>query len=192
MALDQQGHKASKEKQALKVPKVLRELQVQQVLRELQVQQVLRELQVQLAKTEPTGPLIRQTFYNKTQVVLLMMNTPSIGIYPGAGVNVWDNQQDLMRNLIGLNGISVSLHGDGDRITIDGSGISGLDPNYIRLANNLVTLSKNLVVNGGDDSQIMFSTSDGATSPGASLINDPYQNKFVLQLHGSDLMWGQM
>ena len=60
------GHKVSRGKQAprvlkvLKVPKVLRELQVQQVLRELQVQQVLRELQVQLAKTEPTGPLIRQ------------------------------------------------------------------------------------------------------------------------------------
>ena len=52
--------------------------------------------------------------------------------------------------------------------------------------NNLVTLSKNLVVNGGDDSQIIVSTSHGATSPGASLINDPYQNKFVLQLNGSD------
>ena len=71
-----------------------------------------------------------------------MMNTPSIGIYPGAGVNVWDIQQDLMRNLVGLNGISVSLHGDGDRILIDGSGITGIDPAYVVLANDLVTLSK--------------------------------------------------
>ena len=88
------------------------------------------------------GTVDTSNFYNKTQVdFLLMMNTPSIGIYPGAGVNVWDNQQDLMRNLVGLNGISVSLHGDGDRIIIDGSGISGLDPNYMLLANNLVTLN---------------------------------------------------
>ena len=77
-----------------------------------------------------------------------MRNTPSIGIYPGAGVNVWDNQQDLMRNLIGQNGISVSLHGDGDRIIIDGSGISGLDSNYIVPANNLVTLGKILLSMG--------------------------------------------
>ena len=115
-----------------------------------------------------------------------MMNTPSIGTYPGQWIRVWDDQQDLMRNLLGQHGISVSLHSDGDRIIIDGSGISGLDPNYIVLANNLVTLSKHFVVNGGDDSQILFSTSDGATHPGTKLINDPYQNSFVLQLNGSD------
>ena len=52
------------------------------------------------------GTVDTPNFYNKTQVdFLLMMNTPSIGIYPGAGVNVWDNQQDLMRNLIGQNGV---------------------------------------------------------------------------------------
>ena len=39
---------------------------------------------------------------------------------------------------------------------------------------------------GGDDRQLRFSTSGGATSPGASLINDPYQNNFVLQLNGSN------
>ena len=47
------GHKASKEKQALKVPKVpkvLRGPQVQQVLRELQVQQVQQGLQAQQVK----------------------------------------------------------------------------------------------------------------------------------------------
>ena len=78
-----------------------------------------------------------------------MMNTPSIGIYPGAGVDVWDNQQYLMRNLVGLNGISVSLHGDGDRILFDGSGITGIDPAYGVLANDLVTLSKILLSMGG-------------------------------------------
>ena len=102
-----------------------------------------------------------------------MMNTPSIGTYPGQGIRVWDDQQDLMRNLVGQNGIAVTLHSDGDRIIIDGPGISGLDANYIVMANNLVTLEKNLVVNGGDDSQILMSTSDGAIHPGCSLINDP-------------------
>ena len=61
-----------------------------------------------------------------------------------------------MRNLVGRNGVSVSLHGDGDRIIIDGSGISGLDPSYIVLANNLVTLNKNLVVNGGTIAKFCF------------------------------------
>ena len=117
---------------------------------------------------------------------LLLMNTPSIGTYPGEGIRVWDDQQDLIRNLVGQNGIAVTLHSDGDRIIIDGSGISGLDANYIILANNLVTLNKHLVVNGGDDSQILCSTSDGATQTGAKLINDPYQNNCVLQLNGSD------
>ena len=51
------------------------------------------------------GTVDTSHFYNKTHVVLLMMNTPSIGIYPGAGVNVWGNQQGLMSNLVGLNGI---------------------------------------------------------------------------------------
>ena len=89
------------------------------------------------------GTVDTSNFYNKAQVdFLLMMNTPSIGTYPGLGIRVWDDQQDLMRNLVGQNGVSVSLHGDGGRIIIGGSGISGLDPSYIVLANNLVTLNK--------------------------------------------------
>ena len=103
------------------------------------------------------GTVDTSNFYNKAQVdFLLMMNTPSIGTYPGQGIRVWDDQQDLMRNLVGQNGVSVSLHGDGDRIIIDGSGISGLDPSYIVLANNLVTLNKNLVVNGGTIAKFFF------------------------------------
>ena len=85
-----------------------------------------------------------------------MMNTPSIGTYPGQGIRVWDDQQDLMRNLVGQNGVPVSLHADSGRIIIDGSGITGLDPNYIVLANNLVTLNKNLVVNGGTIAKFCF------------------------------------
>ena len=61
------------------------------------------------------GTVDTTNFYNKAQVAfLLLMNTPSIGTYPGEGIRVWDDQQDLMRNLVGQNGISVSLHGDGD------------------------------------------------------------------------------
>ena len=96
------------------------------------------------------GTVDTTNYYNKAQVdFLLLTNTPSIGIYPGAGINPWDDAADLMRGLVGQNGVSVSLHADSDRIIIDGSGITGLDPNYIVLANNLVTLNKNLVVNGG-------------------------------------------
>ena len=99
----------------------------------------------------PTGTVDTTNYYNKAQVdFLLLINTPSIGVYPGQGINPWDNGQDLMRNLVGQNGISVSLHGDGDRIIIDGSGITGLDPN------NLVTLNNNLVVNGGMIAALMF------------------------------------
>ena len=41
-----------------------------------------------------------------------------------------------------------------------------------------------VVVNGGDDNQIDFSTADGASSPGATLYNDPYGNHFVVRLNG--------
>ena len=69
------------------------------------------------------GTVDTSNFYNKTQVdFLMMMHTPSIGIYPGAGISPWDYAQDLMRGLVGQNGISVSLHADGDRIIIDGPG----------------------------------------------------------------------
>ena len=103
------------------------------------------------------GTVDTTNYYNKAQVdFLLLMTTPSIGTYPGAGINPWDDAQDLMRGLVGQNGVSVSLHADGDRIIIDGSGISGLDPNYIVLAHNLVTLNQNLVVNGGTIAKFFF------------------------------------
>ena len=56
------------------------------------------------------GTVDTTNYYNKAQVdFLLATHTPSIGVYPGAGVNAWDNGQDLMRNLVGQNGISVSF-----------------------------------------------------------------------------------
>ena len=85
-------------------------------------------------------------YYNRQQVdFLLLMNTPSIGTYPGQGIRVWDDQQDLMRNLVGQNGIAVTLHGDGDRVIIDGSGTGGIDPAYMTLANDEITMHKNVV-----------------------------------------------
>ena len=114
------------------------------------VNEGFREFKALQEKTAKMGPLTRQILKIRHRLLfLLMMNTPSIGTYPGQGIRVWDDQQDLMRNLVGQNGVSVSLHGDGDRVIIDGSGITGLDPNYIVLANNLVTLSKTLLSMGG-------------------------------------------
>ena len=43
-----------------------------------------------------------------------------------------------------------------------------------------------LVVNGGDESQIDFSTGDGATTPGASLVNGPYSNHCLIKLNAID------
>ena len=74
-----------------------------------------------------------------------MMNTPSIGTYPGQGIRVWDDQTDLMRNLVGQNGISVSLHSDGDRIIIDGSGTGGIDPAFMTLASDNITKHRDVM-----------------------------------------------
>ena len=92
------------------------------------------------------GTVDTTNYYNKQQTdFLLMMNTPSISTYPGEGIRVWDDQQDLMRNLVGQNGVSVSLHGDGDCAIIDGSGSGGIDPTYMTLANDEITMHKNVV-----------------------------------------------
>ena len=48
------------------------------------------------------GTVDTTNYYNKQQVdFLLATNTPSIGTYPGQGIRVWDDAQDLMRNLVG-------------------------------------------------------------------------------------------
>ena len=36
------------------------------------------------------GTVDATMFYNKARVVLLLVNTPSIGTYPGEGIRVWD------------------------------------------------------------------------------------------------------
>ena len=89
------------------------------------------------------GTIDTTSYFNKQQVdFLLATNTPTIGTYPGEGIRVWDDQQDLMRNLVGQNGVSVSLHADQDRTIIDGSGTGGIDPAYMTLANDKVTVHK--------------------------------------------------
>ena len=91
------------------------------------------------------GTVDTTNYYNKAQVdFLLATNTPTIGTYPGEGIRVWADQQDLMRNLVGQNGVSVSLHADQDRIIIDGSGTGGIDPVYKTLANDKVTVHKTM------------------------------------------------
>ena len=61
------------------------------------------------------GTVGTTNYYNKAQVdFLLATNTPSFGACPGEGIRAWDDQQDLKRNVVGQNGVSVSLHGDGD------------------------------------------------------------------------------
>ena len=49
-----------------------------------------------------------------------------------------------MRSLVSQNGVSVSLHGDGDRVIIDGSGSGGIDPAYMTLASDKVTVHKTM------------------------------------------------
>ena len=50
-----------------------------------------------------------------------------------------------MRKLVGQNGVSVSLHGDGDRVIIDGSGTGGIDPAYMTVANDENTMHKDVM-----------------------------------------------
>ena len=90
------------------------------------------------------------------------MITPSIGVYPGAGIRVCDDQQDLMSNIVGQNGISVSLHGDGDRIIIDGSGTGGIDPAYMTLANDEITMHKDVMAGAIGATSLANSTGGGS------------------------------
>ena len=108
------------------------------------------------------GTVDTTNYYNKAQVdFLLATNTPTIGTYPGEGIRVWDDQQDLMRNLVGQNGVSVSLHADQGRIIIDGSGSGGIDPAYMTLANDKVTVHKTM------DAQSITAASRGIGTRGA-------------------------
>ena len=64
--------------------------------------------------------------------------------------------------------------------TINVAGVGTI--NTLNVTNSVTC--KTVVVNGGDDSQIDFSTADGATSPGATLYNGPYSNHVVVRLNG--------
>ena len=108
----------------LKDQQVLRGQRALKDQRALKAQQVLK---AHAGEDGQDGTVDTSNFYNKAQVdFLLMMNTPSIGTYPGLGIRVWDDQQDLMRNLVGQNGVSVSLHGDGIVSSLTGLEFLGL------------------------------------------------------------------
>ena len=66
--------------------------------------------------------------------------------------------------------------------TINCAGVAAIDA----LTVNQGIACGTLVVNGGSESQIDFSTGDGATTPGASLVNDPYANHFLIRLNAID------
>ena len=201
-------------------------------------------------------------FYTKPQIDFMFATTPpSILSHTTPGAKVWDNSNNLMRTIQGQDGIQTFIYMNptdasdpqNNTLMISGAdlqGGSGLDPNYITLANDEITHHKpttvtslsagsigvgsggimcfgnitaafggimyansgleattincagvattdvltvtqgigcgTLVVNGGDDSQIDFSTADGATTPGATLYNDPYTNLFVVRLNGAN------
>ena len=59
---------------------------------------------------------------------------------------------------MGQNGISVSLHSDGDRIIIDGSGTGGIDPTYMTLANDEITMHKDVMAGAIGASSLAIST----------------------------------
>ena len=80
--------------------------------------------------------------------------TSNIQTYSNAGAQIWDSTNKLMRNIVGTGGISASVYYNFDdpddplnqQIVINGSGISGLDPNYITLANDVTTHHKDTTV----------------------------------------------
>ena len=96
----------------------------------------------------PTGPAGQDgqdgtadtTHDNQQEVIFYGTKHPTIGTYPGEGIRIWDSAQQLMRNLIGQNGVFVSLHADGNRIIVDGPGSGGIDPAYMTLANKQITM----------------------------------------------------
>ena len=151
-----QGEQGSQGPLVLPAPLARQVLRAQRVLRDQQALRGQQVLRAWLAKTAPMGPLIHQITTTRHKLICAHDEHPAHWNISGAGINPRDDVQDLMRGLVGQNGVPVSLHADGDRIIIDGSGISGLDPNDIALANNLVTLNKNLVVNGGTIAKFFF------------------------------------
>ena len=102
----------------------------------------------------------------------------------------------LSAGSIGIGSGGMACFGD-LTIGIGGNGTvyanNGIEATAINVAGiaNISTLNvtngvtcQTVVVNGGDDSQIDFSTADGAVVPGATLYNDPYGNHFVVRLNG--------
>ena len=67
-----------------------------------QGEQGIQGIQGPVGEDGQDGTVDTTNYYNKAQVdFLLATNTPSIGTYPGAGINPWDDAQDLMRHVAG-------------------------------------------------------------------------------------------
>ena len=74
---------------------------------------------------------------------------------PSTGAKVWDDSLKQVRNILGVDGISTSIFVDSanpsnpqnNALIISGVCISGgLDPNYITLANDVITHHKDTTV----------------------------------------------
>ena len=105
--------------------------------------------------TGPQGPAGEDAdttqFYTKPQIDFLFATTPpSILSHTTPGAQVWDNDNNLMRTIKGQDGIQTFIYMNptdasdpqNNTLMISGAdlqGGSGLDPDYITLANNQIT-----------------------------------------------------
>ena len=96
------------------------------------------------------------TTYSKNEVDFrLLFKQDVLVTSPSTGAKVWDDSLKQVRNILGVDGISTSIFVDSanpsnpqnNALIISGVGISGgLDPNYITLANDVITHHKDTTV----------------------------------------------
>ena len=96
------------------------------------------------------------TTYSKNEVDFrLLFKQDVLVTSPSNGAKVWDDSLKQVRNILGVDGISTSIFVDSanppnpqnNALIISGAGISGgLDPNYITLANDVITHHKDTTV----------------------------------------------
>ena len=108
-------------------------------------------LQTQLDSKAP-----QVTTYSKNEVDFrLLFKQDVLVTSPSIGAKVWDDSLKQVRNILGVDGISTSIFVDSanpsnpqnNALIMSGAGISGgLDPNYITLANGVITHHKDTTV----------------------------------------------
>ena len=108
-------------------------------------------LQTQIDSKAPQA-----TTYSKNEVDFrLLFKQDVLVTSPSNGAKVWDDSLKQVRNILGVDGISTSIFVDSanpsnpqnNALIISGAGISGgLDPNYITLANDVITHHKDTTV----------------------------------------------